>query len=287
MVVTPRTGKLQVKALLQGLNKLFKLNNNRMPEKINADLIMKEELTKSKINLKNSEMKGNNKPFIVSIEGNIGSGKSTMLNYFNKFTDVELIPEPVKDWCDVNGHNLLGKMYEDPKRWSFQFQSYVQLSRLKLLKEPTDCSVKIIERSLQNNRFCFLENHRKEETLVSAELNVLYTWFSFLQTNMDINLDLIVYLKTSPEVAYERLKKRGRKEESGVPMDFIKHLHQCYEDWLLDEKFGSPPAPVLVLDADQGIEDMLKIYEQYTDEIRGLKPVDKSQLYCKELTAAV
>ena len=30
--------------------------------------------------------------------------------------DVELIPEPVAQWCDVNGHNLLGKLYEDPKR---------------------------------------------------------------------------------------------------------------------------------------------------------------------------
>ena len=32
-------------------------------------------------------------------------------------------------WCDVKGHNLLHKLYEDPKRWSFQFQSYVQLTR--------------------------------------------------------------------------------------------------------------------------------------------------------------
>lgn len=89
---------------------------------------------------------------------------------------------------------------------------------------------------------------------------------------MDIHLDLIVYLRTSPEVAYERLKKRGRKEEAGVPMEFIQHLHQCYEEWLMSEKFGPPPAPVLVLDADQGIESMLKTYEKYTDEIRGVKP---------------
>ena len=58
----------------------------------------------------------NNRPFIVSIEGNIGAGKSTMLKFFEKYTDVELIPEPVAQWCDVNGHNLLGKLYEDPKR---------------------------------------------------------------------------------------------------------------------------------------------------------------------------
>ena len=73
--------------------------------------------------------KGRERPFIVSIEGNIGSGKSTMLNYFDKFTDVELLAEPVKQWTDLKGHNLLHKLYEDPQRWSFQFQSYVQLTR--------------------------------------------------------------------------------------------------------------------------------------------------------------
>ena len=62
------------------------------------------------------QMKANNRPFIVSIEGNIGAGKSTMLKFFEQYTDVELIPEPVAQWCDVKGHNLLGKLYEDPKR---------------------------------------------------------------------------------------------------------------------------------------------------------------------------
>ena len=57
-----------------------------------------------------------NRPFVVSIEGNIGAGKSTMLKFFESYNDVELIPEPVAQWCDVNGHNLLGKLYEDPKR---------------------------------------------------------------------------------------------------------------------------------------------------------------------------
>ena len=45
---------------------------------------------------------------------------------------------------------------------------------------------------------------------------------------------------------------------------FRQHLHQCYEEWLVGEKFGPAPAPVLVLDANQGIESMLKTYEQYT-----------------------
>ena len=107
-------------------------------------------------------------------------------------------------------------------RWSFQFQSYVQLTRLQLLKKPTNCSVKIIERSIQNNRYCFLENAKKEGSLCGAELEVLTAWYDWLNNNVGIPLDLIVYLRTSPEVAYQRLRERGRKEEAGVPMEFIE-----------------------------------------------------------------
>ena len=69
------------------------------------------------------------RPFVVSVEGNIGSGKSTMLDYFDKFPEVELLPEPVKQWTDLGGHNMLQKLYEDPKKYNFQFQSYVLLTR--------------------------------------------------------------------------------------------------------------------------------------------------------------
>jgi len=221
---------------------------------------------------KTMQNSSNNRPFVVSIEGNIGAGKSTMLKFFEQYRDVELIPEPVAQWCDVNGHNLLGKLYEDPKRWSFQFQSYVQLTRLQLLKKPTNCSVKIIERSIQNNRYCFLENAKKEGSLSGAELETLFSWYEWLNTHIGLPLDLIVYLRTSPEVAYERLKKRGRKEEAGVPLEFLQSLHQSYEDWLINKTSGPLPAPVLIMDADQGIDNMIRTYETYKEEIRGRKP---------------
>ena len=103
------------------------------------------------------------KPFVVSVEGNIGSGKSSMLKYFESLggdDEIMTVPEPVNEWCNLNGHNLLFKLYEDSKRWSFQFQSYIQLTRLRLLKSPpptAKTTVKLLERSIQNNRFCFLE----------------------------------------------------------------------------------------------------------------------------------
>lgn len=46
-------------------------------------------------------------PYTVFIEGNIGSGKTTFLNYFKKFDEVCLQAEPVEKWRDVAGVNLL------------------------------------------------------------------------------------------------------------------------------------------------------------------------------------
>lgn len=116
------------------------------------------------------------RPFLVSVEGNVGSGKSTMLEFFRSFDDVQLCPEPVDKWCNLEGHNLLGKLYEDPRRWSFQFQSYVQLTRLKILREPALRRVKVVERSLQNNRYCFLELAKKLGSLCDEEMSVLAAW---------------------------------------------------------------------------------------------------------------
>ena len=153
---------------------------------------------------------GDLRPFVIAIEGNIGSGKSTMLKYLEKFNDVQVHPEPLGKWQDVKGENLLAKIYEDPQRWCFQFQSYVQLTRLQIVTAELGPGkrTKVIERSVQNNRFCFLELAKQSGNLSDQEFCVLDEWWKWLDNQMGLELDLIVYLRTSPEVAYERMRKR-------------------------------------------------------------------------------
>lgn len=42
-------------------------------------------------------------------------------------------------WTNIKGHNTLDLMYRDPKRWSLTFQSYVQLTMLKIHQAPQVC----------------------------------------------------------------------------------------------------------------------------------------------------
>lgn len=57
-----------------------------------------------------------------------------------------------------------------------------------------------------------------------------------------------VYLRTTPETVYERMKVRGRSEETSVSLDYLKQLHNLHEDWLIHgRKYRPAPVSLLIL----------------------------------------
>ncbi|XP_026331370.1 deoxynucleoside kinase-like [Hyposmocoma kahamanoa] len=209
------------------------------------------------------------RPFRVSIEGNIGSGKSTCIKFFDKFKNVETHAEPLNEWRNVQGHNLLGLLYSDLSKWTFAFQHYVLLSRLNIQISPPShpgISVKMFERSVQNSRHCFVENAKRQNLIEDAQYHVLSEWFDYTEKNLNVDLDLIVYLKTSPRVVWERMLRRGRVEESEIPLEYLQQVHEAYELWLNSSNVG---CEVLTIDADRSIENVTEHLERYTYKILG------------------
>ncbi|CAH1795307.1 unnamed protein product [Owenia fusiformis] len=203
----------------------------------------------------------------VSVEGNIGCGKSTCLKYFQNSPNVEALREPLHLWCNVRGHNALELLYQDPKRWSFSFNTYVQLTRLNMHEHKTEKPVKMLERSLYSTRYCFVENDMRSGILSPLEGAVLSEWFDFTIANRDCHVDLIVYLRASPEICYDRIRKRNRKEEKCVPFQLIKDLHDLHEQWLIEQNTFKPPAPVLVIDASPDLSELHTLYDKHRQEI--------------------
>ena len=197
------------------------------------------------------------RPLTILIEGNIGSGKSTFLKHFEKFKNVKVITEPVHKWRDLKGDNLLQRMYENPERWSLVFQTYVQLTMLEQHTDRCDEEVKIMERSLYSARYCFVEDLFKTGKMQASEYEVISSWFKFLNSrmhNVDLGADLLIYLRTSPEKAMERVQKRSRGEENLISMSHIRDMHQLHEEWLVDAKYPRP-GPVVVINADEDLEE--------------------------------
>lgn len=55
------------------------------------------------------------------------------------------------------------------------------------------------------------------------------------------------------------MKARGRTEETGVTLDYLKQLHNLHEDWLICRQ-KTQPAPVLVLDGDLDMDNIVQEY---------------------------
>jgi deoxynucleoside kinase len=167
-------------------------------------------------------------------------------------------------------------MYSDPSRHSLTFQSYVQLTMTQLhCQKPSSASTefKLIERSLYSARHCFVENLWREGKLASSEFGVLNEWFKFLTSSpeIDVGVDLVIYLRTTPEVAWQRVRSRARSEEKVrslvavpkvflsllrplllqvIPLEYLQDLHALHEEWLLGD--GSKlPCKVLVINVNQ------------------------------------
>ena len=75
-----------------------------------------------------------------------------------------------------------------------------------------------------------------------------------------------MYLRSSPEVVYERIQKRNRSEESTVSLEYLKQLHEAYENWLFHSNIT---VPVLQINVDEDIAQVKKLYAKHQDCILG------------------
>ncbi|XP_066140453.1 deoxynucleoside kinase-like [Euwallacea fornicatus] len=207
--------------------------------------------------------KSSSRPFSVIVEGNIGSGKTTFLQHFNEYGNVCVLAEPIELWRNCNGHNLLGLMYEDVKKWSFTFQSYVQLTMLQQHTRKTHCPIKLMERSIYSARYCFVEKMKQDGLLPDASAAVIDKHFEWIKEHADVDVDLVVYLRTTPEVVYDRMMARNRAEEKTVSLDYLKAIHEIHEQWLYHKNLFTLPAPVLTLDANLDKSVILEEYMKY------------------------
>ncbi|XP_040266003.1 thymidine kinase 2, mitochondrial [Bufo bufo] len=203
----------------------------------------------------------------ICVEGNIASGKTSCLEYFSNTANLEVLTEPVAKWRNVQGHNPLGLMYTDPTRWGLTLQTYVQLTMLDVHTRPSLAPVKMMERSIHSAKYIFVENLYRSGKMPEVDYVVLSEWFNWITKNIDLSVDLIVYLRTSPETCYQRLKMRCREEERVIPLDYLHAIHELYEEWLVKQSSFPVPAPVLVIDADKNMEEMIQHYEEHRGKI--------------------
>lgn len=218
---------------------------------------------------------------IFSIEGNIGSGKSTLVDILkdsfssnyqdNKSTinqkNIIFMQEPVNEWLNIKdektNETILSKFYKDQIKYGFSFQMMAYISRIsmlkKLVKENPEAII-ICERCVLTDKNVFAKMLYDDGKIESVNYQIYLKWFDeFIE---DIPITGLVYVKATPEKSYERVLKRDREGET-IPLGYLSNCSTYHDNWI-----DNTDANVLILDANK---DFNKTKTDYEDWIHIIK----------------
>ena len=206
---------------------------------------------------------------IYALEGNIGSGKTTIMKIIsNHFKDVEFIEEPVKQWQNLGGMNLLDSFYSDPKRWGFSFEFFSMLTKIEALLKAaeSDKPIIIIERSIFSNRV-FMDLSKELGKLDTMEYCMLINSYNFYLAHVYPQISGVIYLDTPVDECIKRITRRNRGEECTIEKSYLEAIKNK-----MDEMCNSSTMIVIRID---GMYDCNRDVKRVCDDIsRQLHPND-------------
>lgn len=177
----------------------------------------------------------------IAIAGNMGSGKSTLVDFLARTYNVSPFYEP----NDENPY--LPDFYKDMKRWAFRSQLYFLSNKFRLHQElDRTPGVVALDRTIFEDAEIFATALHQMRKIDKRDWQ---TYWGFYQAILDAIKppDLMIYLRCSMRTLRERIKLRGRAMEKDVPPAYLKRLDCLYETWINSYEMSE----VLVLETDR------------------------------------
>lgn len=179
-------------------------------------------------------------PILICIEGVIGAGKTTVCNELEVNIKnlnignmkVKILKEPVDLWCKLG---LLDRFYKDQNRWAFTFQVTALVTKCMELMNLEENTIYIIERSPYTDLNCFAKLCNISGSIDQMEMTIYNLYFKHFISELETKCIIkFIYLKTSPEICMERIKKRNRTEEKDIPIEYLISLEELHDKWLIN-----------------------------------------------------
>jgi len=185
----------------------------------------------------------------IAIAGNIGSGKSALLDFLTGTYDVSPFYEPNDD------NPYLPDFYKDMKRWAFQSQLFFLSNKFRIHQEADrTAGVVVQDRTIFEDAEIFATALHQMRKIDRRDWQ---TYWNFYQTILETIQapDLMIYLRCPMRTLRRRIRLRGREMEQDIPLSYLKRLERLYENWIADYTLGE----VLVLETDKinFVEDLV------------------------------
>jgi deoxyadenosine/deoxycytidine kinase len=160
----------------------------------------------------------------ITIEGNIGAGKTTLAHLLARHYNARLILEAFAD------NPFLPKFYENPQQFAFPLELFFMAERYKQLKEL------IQQKDLFQN--VTVSDYLFTKCLLFAKVNLPEDEFRLYQRLFDIihqqllQPDILIYLHSPVQKLQQNIKKRARSYEQNIPDSYLQSLQEMYTQYL-------------------------------------------------------
>jgi deoxyguanosine kinase len=160
----------------------------------------------------------------ITIEGNIGAGKTTLAHLLSKHYNARLVLEQFAD------NPFLPKFYESPPQYAFPLELFFMAERFKQLKEL------IQQKDLFQN--VTISDYLFTKCLLFAKINLPEDEFRLYQRLFEIihqqvvQPELLIYLHTPVHKLQQNIKKRNRPYEQKIPDDYLFSIQETYTHYI-------------------------------------------------------
>ena len=181
---------------------------------------------------------------IVSIEGNIGSGKTTILQRL-KMDGFITFNEDVNAWSN---EGWLSDFYNNINRFAFGFQMRVLQSFSQIKQNIKVANISIIERSPLTSVDIFGYLLALDNAISVNEYKIM----SYFSSYINLIPKHIIYIQCDPTICLDRIRKRNRNEENTISIDYLNKLHTLHE-LTYNNRYNCS-----VIDGNKDIEEVYK-----------------------------
>jgi deoxyadenosine/deoxycytidine kinase len=160
----------------------------------------------------------------VTIEGNIGAGKTTLAQLLARHFNARLILEKFDD------NPFLPKFYENPSQYAFPLELFFMAERFKQLKDLLQQKDMFQSLTISDYLFtkCLLF---ARVTLPEDEFRLYQRLFEIINQQL-IQPDLLIYLHAPVKKLQANIKKRNRSYEQKIPDEYLFNIQETYTHYI-------------------------------------------------------
>jgi deoxyadenosine/deoxycytidine kinase len=176
----------------------------------------------------------------IAVAGNIGSGKSSLVEFLKAHYGFEPIYEP------YTTNPYLDDFYSDMKAWAFRSQLYFLTHKFRLhLGLPALSGTVVQDRTIYEDAEIFCTNLHRSRLINRRDYSTYMELYESMRTVLRPP-DLLIYLRCSVRAIRRRIRKRGRESEQSIPSSYLRKLNALYEGWV--ENYDM--SPLLIWDSE-------------------------------------